>query len=281
MAFIATPQNSMKGEVFVFDLEIVGEPSDPSTCHIWDLAFVHVGSGEALHCKVDPQLETYPPPPSCELFPVTKVFLANHDAKPFAEVLPRLLGFIELHSPHVQSYHGPVVLVSHGAFVLDKPVLEREFARVNRVVPSHWRFYDSLPFFRRVFRRAKSYKLAALYEHVFWAPPGTSHFASADAAALVKLLRRATGGDMTRLYGAYVPPYLSALQTIKYVGSQKEMLLVSRANVTCVEDLVVCLAKCCGFERSRVARFLQDKCHFDRVSAERVSNSLQKIMLTV
>ena len=281
MAIIATMDSPMIGEMFVFDLEIVGPGMDNlKQNYIWDLAMLHVATRQLFQAKVDPELDTYPEPPHPDLFPVDKDYLCKANARPFAEVMPDLVAFVRGHCARPNHALVPALLMSHGTFVLDKPVLEREFARQNKVVPSHWYFYDTLPFFRRAFRKKPSYALKSLYQSVFWRPPQAMHFASADVMTLLHLLLYATQGNPRCLSGAYCPAYLTPLQTLKYVGWQKERLLVDHGNVTCVEDLVVYLAKNCGLTAVAIGPFLRDNCAFEQASAVKVANSIEETLLS-
>lgn len=279
MAIVATGDNPMIGQYFVFDLEVVGPGDRPKECFIWDLAVLHIGTRHLFQAKIDPQLDEYPTPPHPDLFPVTKDYLCKANARPFAGVMPDLVAFVEKHCRQPNRPLLPAVLMSHGTFMLDKPVLEREFARQESVVPPHWYFYDTLPYFRRVFRKQPSYALKNLYQSVFWRPPRGMHFASADVMTLLHLVLYATQGDTRRLDGAYCPPYLTPLQTIKYVGWQKEQLLLHHANVTCVEDLVVCLAKHCGLTAAATTTFLKETCAFEAPAAVKVAQSIEEMLL--
>lgn len=286
MAIVATPEQPMLGEYFAFDIETVGPPENPAACFIWDLCITHLCSRHVLQYKIDPQLDAYPAPPHKDLFRVTAGYLQNANAQPFAVVLPRIVAFVTEHcTRQASNQHNktptvvPALFVSHGGFCLDKPVLEREFARQNCVIPAKWYFYDTLPFFRRQYRRLPSYALNCLYQSVFWVPPAASHFAAADVLTLVHLLLHATGGNTTLLTGAYCPAYLTPLQTVKYIGSHKELLLVQHASVTSVEDLICLLAKQCGLEKNAIALFLHESCKFERASAIKVAQSVTNLLL--
>ena len=264
----------MGAHYFVFDIEVVGPSDRPDACRIWDIAVMHMVSRRSLTAMVDPCMATYPPPPHPDLFHVTRDFLRANNARPFGEVAPFLIDWIA-------SFGGPgapVAMVAHGTFLLDKPVLECEFRRLGLMVPPTWYFYDTLPYFRRRFRRMPSYSLKALYQKVFHAPPTSHHFAAADTAALHILLLSATGGDLTSLVGCYCPAYLRPLQNVRYVGSQKEALLFA-AGITCYEDLYITLAKTCTLDARRMATFLEKECRIERSSAIKVARSVLSMIL--
>jgi len=274
MALLVTPDRGIDAQFFVFDLEVVGPSDDPTRCHIYDLAIVHMVTRTCFHAVVDPQLETYTAPPHKDLFHVTQQYLDDHHAQPFAQVGPRVTAF-------VASFLRPgqvVAMVSHGTFLLDKPVLEEEYRRLGTQVPPCWFFYDTLPFMRRRYRGQASYSLKNLYQKVFWAPIIGHHSAAADVAALHMLLLHATGGNLHKLTGCYCPAYLRPLQTVRFIGSQKEQLLFA-AGISSVEDLIVTLAKTCTLDTTRMAAFLQQTCSIERTSALKISRSLLNVLL--
>jgi len=262
-------------EFFAFDLEMVGASDEPSKCRIWDIAVMHMVTQTSFCATVDPGLEEYVTPPHEELFHVTQQYLDEHKARPFSEVCRDLVSFVESFcTPCTPS----VALVAHGVFLLDKPVLENEFRRAGRQVPPNWYFYDTLPFFRRKYRRLPSYSLKNLYQKVFHNSPTNHHMAKGDVVALHTLLLEATGGKLSALDGCYCPAYLHALQEVKFVGTQKEQLLFA-AGITCVEDLIVTLAKTCTLNLDHMAHFLQTHCCIERTSALKVARSVLHIVL--
>ncbi len=280
MAYLATRTRPLPTPHFyVFDLETVAPAKDapPREGRIWDIAVCHWRSRRVFTALVDPQLPApLPPPPHRDLFPVTHAYLRKNGAQPFAAVADALLAFV---ADTCNSVAVPVAMVAHGCHLLDKPVLERAFARLGRTVPGSWYFYDTLPFFRKAFpRRRRGYSLKALHTAVMGRPPPTSHRAVADTAALLALLDRATGGNAALLVGGYYPPLLTPLQTVRYIGSQAEHLL-HVSGYTCVEDLVVLLAKTCGLDVVAFQRYLETACSISPQDAPRIANSMLTTLL--
>lgn len=275
MAFLATLERPMPAHFYVFDLEMVGT-TNPDQCRIWDVALLHWPSRRLFTATVDPAWTSYPPPPHPDLFPVTSTFLKTSGARPFAAVATDIRAFVRATAG---SGAVPTAWVSHGCHLLDKPVLEREFARLGQALPGHWYFYDTLPFFRKRYRRQASYKLGPLFTSVFGRPPPRCHRAVDDVWTLTTLLTHATFGGNTRwLTGGYYPPLLTPLQTVRYIGTQGEALLHA-AGYTCVEDLVVLLAKTCGLHEPTLRRHFQARCHLPRAAAHRIARSVLHTVL--
>jgi hypothetical protein len=207
---------------------------------------------------------------------VTDAFLRASNAAPFADVAARLLAFVAATSGGTDV---PVVFVSHGCHVLDKPVLEQEFARLHRAVPASWYFYDTLPFFRQRYRRERSYALGALFASVFGFAPPPGHRAVNDTWTLAVLLSHATFGGYTHwMTGGYYPAALTPLQTVRYVGTQTEALL-HQGGVTCTEDLLILMAKTCRMDEAALGTYLERRCAVPRPTACRVAHSVFVVLL--
>lgn len=277
MAFVATAEQPLPAHFLIFDLETVGPVSTPRACRIWELAVVHWASKRTFTATVDPGWPTYPPPPHPDLCAVTAAWLTAQGARPFAAVATDLRAFV---TEVAGSTSIPVVWIAHGCSVFDKPVLEHEFARLEETMPSNWLFYDTLPFFRRVWRKhPQGYSLRALYTSAFGTPPPQHHRALADAMALMALLHRATGGYSSALVGVYYPPMLTPLQTVKFIGTHAERLLHA-GGYTCVEDLLIALAKTHGLHVPELKRTLLLRCPlFNAGEAERIAASVLRTLL--
>ena len=65
------------------------------------------------------------------------------------------------------AYSGEVLLAAHNARQFDSSFLQREYWRLGREMPSHWRFLDTLPLSRSVLKKSGNTKftLDALREH--------------------------------------------------------------------------------------------------------------------
>ena len=275
----STPLN--EAEYFVFDLEVVGGSTDtnnilrPSHCYIWDMAFVHCNSNISFKTLVNPKLPSYPLPATNELFHVTEKYLEEQKAPTFAEVIPKFLDYVNYFTGGVK----PAVFIAHGTFILDKPVLQQEFGRNSQLMPSNYYFYDTLPMFRQKFRRQASYSLKALYKHCFSEFPKEQHLALPDTLNLCKLVMYVCQNDITAIEGCVCPAYLTPLQTIKFIGRQKEQLMFN-SGITCVEELVIICAKQCGFNELLMSNFLQQVCAVERSSAMKVARQVLFKVLT-
>lgn len=269
-------------EYFVFDLEVVASNNTldssgilkPAQCYIWDMCFIHLRTHAKFAMKVNPGLNEYPPPPNDDLFHVNKDYLEENNALPFSKVIPKFLDFINYFTQE-----RPAVFIAHGTFLLDKPVLQLEFARAHCLMPNNFYFFDTLPMFRQKFRRQSSYSLKSLYRMCFKELPKEHHFAESDAFNLLKILMHACNNDIYNIEGCLCPAYLTPLQTVKFIGRQKEMLLF-HAGITCLEELVIICAKQCRFNETLMSSFLQRVCSIERSSAMKVSRQLLFKVLT-
>jgi len=242
--------------------------------YIWDIAVLHLATNATFCRKVDPGLKTYPPPPTSELFHVTEAYLKEQRAVPFGDVIAPLMAFLCKYTGGTK----PTVFISHGTFLLDKPVLELEFARHNTLIPNNLYFFDTLPYFRRVFRRQPSYSLKSLYKSVFPTRPFVwHHFAVSDVLYLRGLLFHACGGNLHTIEGCMCPAYLTPLQTVKFIGHQKERLLFN-SGISCVEELVLICTKKCFMNENAMCNFLEEFCKIERASALKVA---RQVLFTV
>jgi hypothetical protein len=260
-------------QFFLFDLETVrvlesAERLAPGTIapaehRVWDIAVLHVPTRQCWSSRVDPGLEAFRPPPPGHP-QVTPESLRAGGARPFAAAAREFLAFLAQHSAGGTV---PVVLASHGGFVLDKPVLEAELRRAGFVLPAQTFFFDTYPFFRAVFGHCApdGFSLSALYASAMGHPrvSGLEHSAIADVLALEELLVHSTRGsrDLARaLRGGYYAPNDTPLQTIRGIGDCTEALMWAQ-GLRRVEDLVVqgpaletVLGNACGLSPPVAAR---------------------------
>ena len=250
----------------VYDLEAVGDARMPSQCRIWNIAAIRLSDGEKFNAFVDPQSEEeYPEPPHPDLFRVTKAFLREKNARPFREVGREFFEWAN---------RGPVVLISHGNFMLDKPLLEYEYGRQGIALPHAWAFFDTLPWFRATMRKEPSYSLKNLYRSAFLEDIPNQHFALPDAEALVRLL----GVKGHELRGVVYPPYYTPLQRVKFIGPYNELVLVEN-GVQCVEDLHQILLQHCSLDLGAMIKTLENRFKINTNSAYKIANSVLHMLL--
>ena len=267
----------------IYDLEAIGDISHPSQCKIWNLAAVNYCNGMEFHAFVDPQKKEYGKPPHPDLFHVTSDFLRKNNARPFKDVGH---SFFQWVVSMVGQQSRPVVFISHGNFMLDKPLLEYEFGREGVVLPHTWFFYDTLSWFRSVLKKQPSYSMKNLYQSVFREPIVRQHFAMPDVKALQRLLSHTLGCAsipdakfLSRsLRGMYYPPYYTPLQRVKFLGNYNEMLLV-QGGVQCVEDLHIILLHQCRLNVLSMQNLLMQRFHIKSDSAHKISNSVLHMLL--
>jgi hypothetical protein len=259
---------------FVLDLEAVGNALDPSTCAIWDICLIHYESKRVWQRFVDPQWEMYPPPPKPQFTQVTPTLLREKNAVPFGQCFPELLTFIASFGPR------ETVILSHGMYVLDKPLLEREISKCGVLVPSNWYFFDTCSWFRQCFRNQKSYSLTNLYGSVFSRPRGTAaHDAHADATTLLELLQQSTtnGPLHGQLVGVAYLPYVTPLQSIRFIGNTTERRLIS-SGVFSVEDLFRVYIMSCRLQQVPFLQFLHSS-NIPPDAAVRILQSVERRLI--
>jgi len=219
--------------VIVYDLEAIGEVSTPSACMVWNIAAMVLGNGDhVLEQYVILPVEQIPPPPHEDLFNVTHEFLAAANAVPMQEAIRLLWRWAaNFYKPELG---GVVVLVSHGNFRFDKPLLEAEHVRYQCLPPSNAFFFDTLHWFRSLHRKADSYALAALYRHKFTAEIKNQHLAIYDVYALARLIK----AEEKPMTGIMYLMFNTPLLRIPSVGLHTQRMLVDKGGVYSVEALV-------------------------------------------
>ena len=85
-----------------------------------------------------------------------------------------------------------IILVAHNNFSYDQLILESEYKRNSIKILNNILFYDSLPFFRKVFTDCSSFKLGNLYKKLISdKEEGEFHTALYDTQCLAKLFKLA------------------------------------------------------------------------------------------
>jgi len=259
-----------------FDLEACGNIRDVRSCRIWDIAAINIHTGERFNELVNPwpkgkeDEQKYPPVKHAGAFPITSEFFSNVES--FSVIGHKFYNWII-----TQQRQLPVVLVSHGNFVLDKPLLEKEFGQIKFLCPSNWYFYDTLPLFRTLMKKQPSYSLQNLYEFVFKEKIKGHHRAMPDAEALHRMLFH-VNPHVYQFHGVYYPAYYTPLQKVKFLGNYNEKLLIS-GGVQCVEDLHSMLVHKCRLNVSSLKNILQKQFYITNDSSDKISNSLIHLLL--
>ena len=136
-------------------------------CKIWEIA---------LHCPLtkkdlqivvdpDPSCKTFDPPPSKDLFHLTRAFLRKQNAEIFGSAFLKVQEFVD---EQLRATNRAVALmISHNTFKSDKPLLEVECAKAGLPTPIHWYFFDSLHYFRKHprCRSLKNFSLGSVSQH--------------------------------------------------------------------------------------------------------------------
>ena len=137
-------QDVEETSIFIYDLEFIGDVSQPTKCVIWDIAVYCVRTREMFRAVIDPNPSCmiFPPPPTPECMQLTREFLYRHRAKTFDMVYTKLVRWV------FNRTNGSPIFISHNNFRADKPVLISEIARYNMMIPTTWYFFDSLLYIR-------------------------------------------------------------------------------------------------------------------------------------
>jgi DNA polymerase III alpha subunit (gram-positive type) len=198
---------------FIYDLEFIGDVSNPRTCRIWDVAVLCVSTRETFRAVIDPDphIMYFPPPPVPECMHLTRDFLYKHRAKIFGHVFVKLVKWVYNRTPHVP------IFISHNNFRSDKIILETEAMRYNMVLPNTWRFFDSLLFIRDKLPNMREYNMSYLVKHILHTEPKNMHRAMTDTIYLYKIMRALTN-NFKQISGETIAPYKTSLRTVKGIG---------------------------------------------------------------
>lgn len=223
------PKNSV---VIVYDLEGIGDVSNPQSCFIWNMSAMVLGSKNNVFDQyIDPTVSVIPEPPNPNLFQVTRQFLRSANAQPMKAVLTYFCQWIK-NNYNMQS--GMVVLVSHGNFRYDQPLLQTEMVRCGIRPPPNLFFLDTLHWFRSIKKKQKSYSLGNLYKAQFGRKMRNAHLAIFDVKALNDIIQ----AQDCELSGIMYKCFSTALLRIPSVGLCTESVLYDR-EISNVEMLVL------------------------------------------
>jgi hypothetical protein len=253
--------------VFCVDMEWLGDLARPSATYIYSIAAIHCATGDSFCRTIDPgvsarKLKSFHVYENCRK--VTKSWLKRQNAVAFTAAFRELCAFVQDHScvsvaPYVvagasvatQSTAAtnkqllPPIIVAHGCQKADKPVLVSAIRRTGGSFPRHWRWFDSLYFFRRVmpsFRggghNGYSLRDVAGTVGVDCESFGRQHDAYPDAKTLFETLK-----TFPHLFGSLYGWHETALTNVPGVGLRTESALIQH-NIRCVEHLLTFAAQC-------------------------------------
>ena len=220
-------------QLFVFDLEFIGDVRQLETCRVWEIAVFSVATRQWFTRVVDPDpaAETFREPPIPEIPRLTRKFLTQQNAVLWDAACTDLMVWVR-----AQSAGGTVpVFISHNTFRADKPILELECRRFAMRLPLEWYFFDSLHYARSAARNPSgNYSLSGLYQQMFHTGIENVHRAKSDVLACTRILAHLTNNTWG-LTGPMYPAYATSLRSIRWIGRKAEELLYM-ANIRSVED---------------------------------------------
>ena len=238
--------------LFICDFEWLGDVTRPNTTLVYSIAVIHSASGHEFCQVVDPgmsvqQLRSFRVYEGCRK--VTKSWLKRENAVSFARAFQNLLDFVSAHAVAESSFGETAlipILAAHGAHRADKPVLISAMRRTGVSFPPHWKWFDTLHFFRRVMPVSRGdgqtgYSLHAVANtlKVPYEEFGRVHDALPDTKTLYECLKM-----FPNLYGAVYGWHETALTTVPGVGLRSEAILFS-CNICSTESLLTFAVHCC------------------------------------
>ena len=249
--------------LFVFDLEFIGDVRNVNTCRIWEIAVYSVQSQQWFEAVVDPDptMQLFPEPPIPQIPQLTREFLTENAATTWQHVFANLKLWVE----H-QSIGMLPVFISHNTFRADKPIMEMECRRYDQFMPFNWFFFDSLHYSRRIVKNSSgNYSLSGLHQQLFSSEITNAHRARADVVACTKILSTITKGTWA-LQGPIYPVYTTSLRTIRWIGQKAEEILYKK-GIGSVEELFQYIQK----------NTRRDKIQFNMSSQQSSFNSLNML----
>ncbi|KAH9606270.1 hypothetical protein KSS87_020105 [Heliosperma pusillum] len=169
-----------------FDLETTGLSSVEG--RIIEIGLVDIEGGEksTFQTLVNPGGPV--PKRVSDIHHITTMMVSEPGVPRMEELIPILLQFVKSR----QKPGGSVILVAHNARLFDVPFLISEFNRCSFEIPSNWKFLDTLPLSRRLWKSKglKGCSLEKLREHYGIKSEGPAHRAMADVGVLTMVLRK-------------------------------------------------------------------------------------------
>lgn len=209
--------------LFIFDLEFIGDVRELHTCRIWEIAVFCVTTNQWFVRVVDPDpsMKVFPEPPIPEIPRLTRAFLDENNAVLWVQACTELIQWV-----CSQCTLGIVpVFISHNTFRADKPVMELECRRSKQRLPLTWYYFDSLHYSRSVVRNPEgNYSLSGLYHQMFNTDIENVHRARSDVLACTKILQTLTNNTWC-LTGPMYPAYSTSVRSIRWIGRKAEELL--------------------------------------------------------
>lgn len=253
--------------LFVCDFEWIGDVTRPNSTYVYSVALIHCATGHTFYRVIDPgvsaqQLQSFQVYEGCRK--VTKSWLKREQAIPFAAAFKQLQNFVSAHAVANHSFGETSItpiLAAHGAYRADKPVLMSAMRRTSVPFPPHWKWFDTLHFFRRVMPVSRDdgqtgYSLHAVAKtlNIPFKTFGRPHDALPDTKTLYECLKM-----FTSLYGAMYGWHETALTTVPGIGLRSEAILFGY-NICSTEALLTFAVHCC-FHSSSLQSPIDIKLH--------------------
>jgi len=259
--------------ILVYDLEAIGDVQQPENCFMWNLSAMVLGEKTKVFDQfIEPPVATIPEPPNPKLFKVTHNFLRNANARPAIEVLSFFFKWVSnLYNPEDG---GIILLVSHGNFRFDQPLMQTEIIRNQIRVPPNVYFLDTLHWFRTIKKKLRSYSLSNLYKQQFNKPIKNAHLSLFDVHALHDLIK----SQEKPLSGIVYHIFHTSLLRIPQVGLFTERLLFDKEMFS-IEHIIFKYRNDCQNNPHHLRDYLQKGCNLDPSIVESVANYVSSIFV--
>jgi DNA polymerase III alpha subunit (gram-positive type) len=167
--------------LWIFDTEATHK--DTTIAHITDIGAVYVNTMEEYSAFVNPGMHI--PQMVVDLTGITNEMVK--DAPLISKSLELFEAFILTKCNNADK----VYFLAHNGNSFDTKVLETEYRRIGRPMPTNWIFLDSLPIIRRALQRqnktVSNFQLATLAQELLNEP--VKHQAIADVRSLLHILQ--------------------------------------------------------------------------------------------
>jgi DNA polymerase III epsilon subunit-like protein len=250
-------------DYFIFDLEFIGNIQDLNSCQIWEISIYSKTTRQWYTKVVDPNpaMTSFPKPPIDDLPHLTRDFLDAEKARTWDVVLDEIIIWVNEQSRQIP------VFISHNTFKADKPIMELETKRYEKLMPLHWLFFDSLNFCRDcVTSQSGNYSLNGLHNLLLGRPIRNAHRAKYDVQACIDILNKITNNEWM-LSGPAYPVYATSLRSVRWIGKKAEMVL-GNCRVGSLEILLEILRE----------NAFTDKIGFGLSTMDSIQKSLQSIV---
>ena len=206
-------------DFFVFDLEWIGDVCEnPGGCKLWEIACIHVQSGESFHSVIMPALAgkdfSNEHNGSTEVPPISREFILSMPNVSLRTALSQWSKWIDERSEHP-------IMISHNSFKGDVPVLRSESQKCGSNCMHNCLFMDSLSYCRfRLRGHSSGYGISDLCKHFQIPMERPPHRALDDTQMLKKILDTLQWDEFGYVTGIACTLFEIPMVAVNGIGSQ-------------------------------------------------------------